>query len=247
MTKIPNKLKKDAIFQALFDIRFTSRDVTPEIITGKLASHSRWKGWSVQRLAFADIPAAVRQQDPALQFQPLIELHSAHGRLVRIGERSLSCHTLAPYPGWTVWEPELRATIDVLHSSFENLVVTRFGLRYINAVGPEHFINSVGELRLSVKIAGASPAGPLLLHYQHDRDPDHVAIVRISSREFVVNPQPPDLAAVIDVDVFTPASFSTADPEAAKAWLGRAHELAKEEFFRLIPDNIVRKLTEGKT
>jgi len=245
MAKIPDKLKKDAIFQALFDIRFTSKEVTPEIVTGKLASHNQWKGWSVQRLAFADIPAAVRQQDPGLQFQPLIQLQTA-GRLVQIGERSLSCHTLAPYPGWTAWEPELRAAIDVLHSSFENLQVTRFGLRYMNAVGPEHFINTVGELRLSVRVADASLAGgPLLLHYQHDRDPEHVALVRVSSREFVVNPQPPDLAAVIDVDVFTPASFSSADPDAAKAWLERAHELEKEEFFSLIPDDIVQKLTEG--
>ena len=245
MAKIPDKLKKDAIFQAVFDIRFTSKDVTPEIVTGKLASHAQWRGWSVQRLAFADIPAAVRQQDPGLQFQPLIELHNA-GRLVRIGERSLSCHTLAPYPGWTVWEPELRAAIDALLSSLENLVVTRFGLRYLNAIGPEHFINGVGELRLSVSVAGASLSGPLLVHFQHDRDPQHVAIVRISSREFVTNPQPPDLAAIVDIDVFTPASFSSADPNAAKAWLGRAHELEKEEFFRLIPDDIVEKLTEGK-
>ena len=88
--------------------------------------------------------------------------------------------------------------------------------------------------------------GPLLVHFQHDRDPQHVAIVRISSREFVTNPQPPDLAAIVDIDVFTPASFSSADPNAAKAWLGRAHELEKEEFFRLIPDDIVEKLTEGK-
>jgi uncharacterized protein (TIGR04255 family) len=243
MATLPDRLKKDAIFEALFDVRFTCTDL-PEVIIGKLAGHNQWKGWNVQRLVFADIPAAVRQQDPTLQYQPLMELRSNSGRLVRIGERSLSCHTLAPYPGWTAWQPELATTMEVLYSAFENLQVTRFGLRYINGLSPEHFINGVGELLISVTVADAALVGPLLLHYQHERDAEHVAVVRVASREFVTNPQPSNLSAIVDVDIFTPANFVSPGVESAKMWLGRAHEFAKEEFFRLIPSDILKKLRE---
>jgi uncharacterized protein (TIGR04255 family) len=245
MAKIPKKLKKDAIFQAIFDIRFTSRDL-PEVVVGKLAGHSRWKGWDVQRLAFADIPTTIRQQDPTLQFQPLFELRDRSGaRLVRVGDRSLSCHALAPYPGWTAWQPELDTAIDLLHQSFDDFVATRFGLRYINALTPEHFVKDISDLRVSVKIADAPCAGPLVLNYQQDRDVDHTAIVRISSREFVINPMPTDLSAIVDVDVFTPPSFTSNDPNQGKMWLVDAHTQLKDEFFRLFHVEMLEKLSEG--
>jgi uncharacterized protein (TIGR04255 family) len=245
MAKIPTKLKKDAIFQAIFDVRFTCGEL-PEVVVGKLAGHTRWKGWAVQRLAVADIPAAIRQQDPSLQHQPLIELQEKSGvRLVRIGDRSLSCIALPPYPGWTAWEPELNAVIDLLHQSFDDFVATRFGLRYINSMTPEHFIKGTGDLRVSVSVADAPLAGPLMLQYRRNRDVDHAAMIRIAARDFVANPMPADLSAIIDVDVFTSEKYRSTDPKQAKAWLGSAHTVLKEEFFRLIPDEILEKLSEG--
>jgi uncharacterized protein (TIGR04255 family) len=137
--------------------------------------------------------------------------------------------------------------MEVLFSSFENLAVTRFGLRYINVISPEHFINGVGDLRISVTVADTALASPLLLHYQHERDAAHAAIVRISAREFVTNPQPPNLSAIVDVDIFTLANFVSTDVDAAKTWLRQAHTLAKEEFFRLIPADVLQKLREDET
>jgi uncharacterized protein (TIGR04255 family) len=247
MIKIPQKLKKDGIFQAIFDVRFTSRDL-PEVVVGRLAGHGHWKGWDVQRLPVADIPATIRHQDPNLQFQPLFELREKSGlRLVRISDRAFSCHALPPYPGWTAWEPELKADIDLLHNSLDDFVATRLGLRYINALTPEHLVSDTSDLRVSVRVADAPLAGPLILNYQRDCDAEHMAIVRIASREFVTNPVPADLTAIIDVEVYTPAGFTSKSPQQATAWLGLAHTQLKEEFFRLFSDELLERLLEGGT
>jgi uncharacterized protein (TIGR04255 family) len=245
MIKIPDKLKKDAIFQALFDVRFTCRDL-PEVVVGKLAGNAHFKGWAVQRLAFADLPASLRQRDPALQHQPLMELRGNANQLVRIGDRSLSCHVLPPYPGWTAWQPELNAEIDLLYALFEDFTAVRFGLRYINALTLQHFVKDVSSLRLAVNVADAPFHGPLILNYQRERDSDHIAIVRVASREFVTNPLPSDLAAVVDIDVSTPAKFSSTDTNQAKAWLLIAHTQLKEEFFPLFSDETLEKLIKGE-
>lgn len=244
MAKIPKKLKKDGIFQAIFDIRFTSGDL-PEVIVGKLASHSLWKGWDVQRLPISDIPATLRHQDPNLQFQPLFELKEKGGRrLVRIGDRSFSCVALPPYPGWTAWQPELNAAIDVIYQSFGDFTAKQLGLRYINTMTPDLLIKDTSDLRISVNVAGAPLQGPLVLNYQREASKDHIAIIRIASRDFVLNPSPPDLSEIIDIDVSTLATFSSNNSKIAVAWLGDAHTLLKEEFFRLFTDETIDKLAE---
>jgi hypothetical protein len=41
--RIPKKLKDDPIVEALFEVRFTSKEVVPEVVLGKLASREEWK------------------------------------------------------------------------------------------------------------------------------------------------------------------------------------------------------------
>jgi uncharacterized protein (TIGR04255 family) len=244
MARIPDKLKKDSIFQAAFDVRFTCRDLA-EVVVGRLAGQPQWKQWDVQRLPVADIPSAIRQQDPTLQFQPLLELRAKDSaRLVRIGERSFSCHALLPYPGWTVWKPELSAAIDLLYGSFEDFAATRFGFRYVNTMTPDHFINDVADLRLAVRVADAPLGSPLMVNYQRNRDDDHIAVVRIASREFVSNPVPSTLSAVVDIDIYTPEKYVSRDEKQAAVWLESAHVQLKEEFFQLFTDEILEKLRE---
>jgi uncharacterized protein (TIGR04255 family) len=242
MASLPRKLKKDPIAEAIFDIHFTCRDL-PEVVVGLLASH--WKGFTAQRLPVAEIPQAIRKVDPNFQYQPLMELRrSGHPRVVKIGEQVLSYHALAPYPGWSQWNPELIEVIDFVFSTFDGVVATRLGLRYVNALTQDHFISDISSLNFTVSVGGTALDVPLNLNYLTKDGEHREALIRVASRQFVTNPGSVDLLALIDVDVFTPKDFESSDPSKAKNWLVDAHEFEKREFFRLFDEKLIRKLRE---
>jgi uncharacterized protein (TIGR04255 family) len=242
MASLPRKLKNVPISEATFEVRFMCSDL-PEMVVGDLASH--WKGWAAQRLPVADIPFVIRKADPNLQFQPMMELRNREQpRLVRFSEQVLSYHVQAPYPGWSEWSPELVGVIDFLFGAFENFRATRLGLRYLNALSPTHFVTDIKSLNFSTSVGGAGLDVPINLNYQIKDGDDRSALIRIASKEFVNNPSPPELVAVIDVDVFTPPTFSTSEAKTAKGWLEAAHDFEKREFFRLFTDELVSKLRE---
>jgi uncharacterized protein (TIGR04255 family) len=241
MAHVPEKLKKDAIAEAVFEVRFTSRDLS-EVFVGRLAG--RWDAFAPQRLPVADIPASLRAQDANLQHVPFLELRGQQPRLVKIGERVLSYHALPPYPGWTKLKPEMIETIDILFGSLTGFEATRLGLRYVNVLTTDdHFIKSVYSLNFKIAVANASLDAPLNLNYLENHGADHVSMVRIASKEFVGNPAP-SLSALVDVDVFTPTSFRTTDPARAKAWLNEAHTIEKAKFFRLFTGDWIEKMEE---
>jgi uncharacterized protein (TIGR04255 family) len=243
MVRIPPKLKNDPIVEALFEVRFTSDDI-PEVTIGKLASCPNWTDFSNQRLPLADVPATIREHDPNLAYQPVLQLQRPDGmRVIKIGPRVLSYHTLGPYPGWEVFEPELSASARHVFSELKNAIATRFGFRYVNLLTKDHFIVGISNLNLEVSLAGSPLTASFNLNYQRVLRPTHNSMVRVASVEFVQNPSP-NLSALVDIDIFTPATFSSTVADEARTWIDAAHNLLKEEFFTLLPDDVIDKLED---
>jgi uncharacterized protein (TIGR04255 family) len=245
MVRIPRKLKNDPIVEALFEVRFTSGDI-PEVAIGKLASGSAWANSTSQRLPVANVPAAIRESDPALMHQPVLQLQFQLGdsaRVIKIGSQVFSYHALAPYPGWTKFEPELLDTAEHVFGALKDARATRFGFRYINVLTKEHLIEAISNLNIEVTLERKSLTAPLNVNYQRSLAPKHNSLVRVTSMEFVENPSP-GITALVDVDIFTPPGFSAATAAEARAWLDEAHIFLKDEFFALIPEDIIDKLEE---
>jgi len=120
MGDLPRKLKKDAVAEALLEVRFDSTELG-ELVVGKLASHEMWRSFPSSRLPLADIPAPVRQADPNLAHQAVLERRNPDvTRVVKIGDRVFSYHALPPYPGWEALEPELLRAMEFVFGSVED-------------------------------------------------------------------------------------------------------------------------------
>ncbi len=248
MSATPKKLTKDAIAEALFDVRFECEESVslPEIVIGKLAEFEAWRDFKKVRLPVSEIPATIRSQDPSLKNQPVLELREMNGsRLVKIGVNVLSFHRLAPYPGWESFKPEIDSVIDGLFGSFQDFKATRLGFRYINIfTDTDHGVKNVKHLNYSVNVAGQDLQEPQNLNYKIARSDVHTALVRIASSEFVSGPAGRTIDVLVDVDVFTPEGWNTDDVEDARNWVEAAHTYEKEEFFKLFTDDMITKLVE---
>jgi uncharacterized protein (TIGR04255 family) len=246
MAALPTKLKKDSIIEAIFDVRFTCDDV-PELVIGKLAGNPTWNAFPAQQLPTANIPAAMRRMDANMQYLPVLERRSTDNKqIIRIGDRAISFHRAKPYPDWPIFGPELHDMMKFLldRAQLANLGVARFGLRYVNAfTEKDHGVKAIADLNLRISIGNKPLELPINLNFRRDYPDNKQAVVRITSRELVQAADPPDLCALVDIDVATPSGFKS-DGRDAHDWIEAAHEVEKTEYFGLYTDEMKDRLIE---
>ncbi|WP_414728193.1 TIGR04255 family protein [Zhongshania aliphaticivorans] len=245
-SELPNKLKKDAIAEALLEIRFESSDIE-ELVVGRLGDIPNLKGFIASRLPTSDIPEVIRKGDPTLRYQPTIEKRSVNNdRAARIGARVFSYHAYPPYPGWERYQGEINALIAAVFDKLSDLKVTRIGFRYINLLTKsDHLLNKLTDLEFSVAISNRPIVDDLSLSFTSDHS-NSTVLTKIVSPNFVNLPpnQKTGLAGVVDIDVFTPQEYTAATAQEVINWVDQAHTLEKKAFFSLIPVQVLEALKE---
>lgn len=242
---IPARLKHDAIVEAVLEIRFDTTTL-PEIFFGRLADYVPWKSFEQRLTPAHEIPASLREGDPNLRYQPVFELAApADHRAVRIGQHVLSYHRTAPYVGWVRFEPELDELISGLFEKADEPVITRLGLRYINALRTDlHGIQHLTDLDLTLEIAGEPVVGSVNVNFTATVADSMQCTVRVATIDLVQGALPPASSILVDVDVFTKDSFKTSEKKTVIDWVKRAHAREKEQFFRLLRDETIDALRE---
>lgn len=235
MIDLPKKLKHDAIIEAVVEIQFDHQTV-PEVVIGRLAASDAWAGYQSVRLPLADFPAGLRDSDPLLRHQAIIQLQRPEpGELVKIGPRSISLHHLAPYDGWHSFSSRVEALIEVLSKSIAPIHITRTGLRYINALTPAHGFETIWDLQLTLEVAGEHPSSEFTSVYRVYGDDGLLAQVTVAAPAFVPNMTVLNAVALIDIDVSCQSPLGAAPPQDVRKWFESAHDFEKSAFFALWP------------
>lgn len=245
-TVLPNKLKDDAIVEALLEIQFDSDDLG-EIVIGRLTDFDLWSGYSVARLSAANIPENIRSADLSLRFQPVIERRSQDGGSnVRIGGNVLSYHVYAPYPGWSDFKLRVNAIVKELFNKVTNLQVSRLGFRYINYLQKDrHCINSIEDLSLNIQLGEKPVVSGFNLSHIKEMSESHYVLIKVASPEFIEGNQcPTDLVCVADIDVFSTKNFVADSFSVVEKWIEEAHAIEKRAFFSLFKQDTINKLKE---
>lgn len=245
MGELPKKLTRDAIMEALLEIRFETAQVG-EVLVGRLASFPLFEGYSVSRLPIASFPAEIRDADANLRFQPTLQLASpAPGELVKIGPHVVSLHVMAPYPGWAVLSERLRLVVEALFEAINDIIIARLGLRYINAITVEHGVDRISDLRFSLELGGQKINSELVFSHRFKSEDDVHGTLSLATPSFVNGPTlPSECAAFVDIDIFTPKALGKTDPNAVLHWVDRAHDAEKVAFFGLFSEAQIEKLKD---
>lgn len=239
----PEKLKQDAIVEAIFELRFLTT-TPPEFLLVRLADF--WKDFSQSRLPAYGIPDPIRTADPNFRYQPVFELlESTNQRSVRIGPNVLSYHLRSPYNGWPTFGTELDRVTAALFKSANDLMVSRLGLRYINALTPaDHGIHAVSDLDMSVRIGDVNILDGINVNVTKQLHPAMACIVRVATPGFITGLLPAGTSVLADIDVFTPDPFEARNHSDVMKWVESAHAAEKREFFALLNDQTVDDLRE---
>jgi uncharacterized protein (TIGR04255 family) len=243
---IPKKLKRDAIVEAVFEIRFDMTTLA-EILVARFADSVPWKAFDQHYMPVHELPASLREGDPNLRYQPVFELAEAtEHRAVRIGQHVLSYHRTAPYVGWQRFQLELHEIIETLFAKVDGLSIIRLGFRYINALQTDpHGIRRLSDLDLTLAVSHEAIAGSVNINFTTSVSDNTQCIVRIATADLVQGALPPATSILIDVDVSTKDSFKTTEANVLRDWVEFAHTIEKEQFFRLLTDETIDTLKEN--
>lgn len=244
---LPKKLKSDAILEALLEIRFEPpATAVAEIMVGRLADTPDWKGFNSVRLPMADIPAPMRLADPNLRYLPSIELVSGDGSVsVRVGPNVIAYSRRGNYPGWAVFDRELKVVVGRLYDVLPNVRVSRLGLRYINALRTDlHQVGSVDDMAISASVSGEKITDSLNLNFKTRVGTEFETMSRIATVDMAEGNIPEFATIIVDVDVYTGGDFSKADAAAVTNWVDGAHRFEKESFFKALGADATERLRE---
>jgi uncharacterized protein (TIGR04255 family) len=244
-TPLPERISPDAIIEALVEFRFERGDELPEAIVGRLLDAPLWTDYAQVRLATADIPQTLRENDPNLRYLPIIELRKKDAsRIAKVGGRVFSYHVLEPYPGWTVFHDEIETVVRSIVESLKFIPFSRLGLRYINVFRPEeHHVLGLTDTNISLSVRSELLAGAVNINYMKVVEPTHIITVKIATPEFVIGNLRPGFSLLCDIDVATKGEVSVTGAESTMSWITTAHDLEKQEFFKILRDEITKTLS----
>ena len=130
--KLPIKLGKEPLIDAVFEVRFTgtasASDVLPGFLFGRLEGEK-----SLERLPTANLPKPVRDADPNLHFAPLTRLRW-NNFVISISDRSLLVGCTIPYLGWVAFKPAILQIIHTIHEIGIIKNVNRFSVKYTDII-----------------------------------------------------------------------------------------------------------------
>ena len=241
---LPERIDPDAIIEALVEFRFERAEL-PEAIVGRLLDAPLWADYSQIRLPTADIPQPIRESNENFRYLPIIELRNKDNtRSVKIGGHVFSYHVLPLYPGWVTFLQELRTVLTTIIEKLKSDDFSRLGFRYINVLRPdEHHVSGLADTKISVTVSNERLTEAVNLNYRRTFESDHTVTVKVSTPEFVAGQVRPGYSLLCDIDVATKGEISLKGFVAALDWITTAHDLEKDEFFKILPDAITEQLT----
>jgi uncharacterized protein (TIGR04255 family) len=156
--KLPQKLRREPLVEAVFEMRFAAKlpasSVFPGLLFAKLPGDK-----TIERLPAAELPQQVRLADPNLRYAPLIRM-DWRTFLILTSDQSVALACKSPYPGWSEFKPAIMSMTKILAEADIVQSVERFSLKYTDVVpselgGPSSIVDF--DLRIGPHEAAGSP------------------------------------------------------------------------------------------
>lgn len=150
--KLPKKLLKEPLIDAIFEMRFSSSDHVSEILPGFLFGKLEGKK-SIVNLPASQIPKPLRDTDPNLKFSPLTRLNWGN-YTINIGDNSISVGCNYPYQGWVQFKDHIIKVISAIKDIEVLECVNRYSMKYIDLIPSNNIKNQISLINMDLSIAG---------------------------------------------------------------------------------------------
>ena len=240
--KIPVRLRKEPLIEAVWEVRFTSeKQNVADLLPGLIYNAIPGRYPNIVRLPVADIPAPIAERDPNLRYVPKIRLEGDN-QAIQIGEHVLSLSCRRPYSGWKSFSADIRNLIAVGRETGLINHLDRFSLKYIDLIQlvqpPDLCV-----LNIDLKLGGHPVAKQPVQLRTEIIEEGLIHIIQVVSPAEVSLPGDATRPEGVLLDIDTIASFkedgSWGDVEKR---LDVAHSASKKIFFNLLTAETIARL-----
>lgn len=242
-TKLPKKLKKEPIIDAVFELRFTSIVPASSVLTGILFSKLSGEKTIVNQPA-SQIPEQVRAADPNLQFAPLTRITCGQF-IYSFGDRSMAVACGKPYPGWTAFKFAILEAMGHIETAGVVSSVQRYGLKYVDMISGDSVTNNASLVVLDMTI-GKHKLGKEIFQVRVDIPNGNVVnVVQIVSKAAATFPDGTKKEGlIIDIDTITTVDSLNMQKllKTLLADLDNIHDTNAELFFDCLQPETIASL-----
>jgi uncharacterized protein (TIGR04255 family) len=237
MTKLPKQINPCPINQAVVEIRFDS-SLPPDAVFGVVYNALKGSYELADQLPILQIPEAVRNNDPKMQFQPHYQL-KREDFIVQIGPKVIAIAVAnQKYTSWKSYYKEIETVFNSINEIGFILNVSRVGLRYQNIFRADIWKN----LNISLKIAGSEVSdGEVFVRTLLPKDGYKVLLQTGNSLNLEENDQIVGRVSIIDIDTSIEGE-SLNFFENMNSILEKGHSIEKEIFFGLLNPDFLNSL-----
>lgn len=233
MNKIPKRLKKEPLIEAIWQVQFESPgagDILPGVLyTALKARHPRI---GLHRLPTADIPAPIAQIDPNLRFAAKVRIEEPDGRFLwQVGDRVVTMNCRKPYAGWSAFREEILDLTQNIKTSGLVPQPQRHSLRYIDLLTLEP-APDLSAFKLAMKLGDHEIRRHHLQMRLEIPDNECTHVVQIATPAQVIFPEGMEEGSIVDIETFSPEN--SVDWNAIATQIDYMHERSKALFFEHI-------------
>jgi uncharacterized protein (TIGR04255 family) len=148
---LPQKLKKEPLVDAIFEVRFSSSTTASNVIPGFFFAKLEPKEWVVDSLPIAEVPSKIRSDDPNLRYQPLMRIHWDNF-LILVGDNTLGVACKMPYSGWSEFRERIIKIIGLLVDAKIVKAFDRYSLKYVDVIEDENLAKQIQMINMDIRI-----------------------------------------------------------------------------------------------
>ncbi len=243
MQPLPDRLEREPLVDALFEVRLSGTPSLTDILPGFLF-HDLDPKPTISRMAAADIPQPMRATVPDLQFAPLMRLDWRE-YLISVGDRNVLISCKMPYPKW----PNFKATILDLTRRIANMGlagnVERYSLKYVNLIQAPTLAEQIAKIKIAITLGGETVADEhaTLQVHRHENGIIHISSVIIGAEGQLADGRRL-FGAVVDIDSIRniEATDFAAFAEGLEPGLEELRQANKRKFFSCLTAETINEM-----
>ena len=237
--RIPKRLEKSPITQAVYEIRFNSEIEKDRIIYNFQQIISNDLKTSAIELPFNKIPDFIRSGDPYMRYQPCYRFQN-ECFVVQFSQYSLIFSYLPPYNSWQTWYEMFSKILNGIKDSelAFHLLIERVGIRYIDVIEGALKANcNVSYLLGEKKYDFADKKIKFRAEFSEKENTTILKIENLQKNET-------EFDTLIDIDVIRKYEHLSFLEYFGNDFnnLQELHEISKRYFFGLLNDDSLKKL-----
>ena len=235
--KIPKRLKRNPIVDAVAEVQFTS-SLPSEVILGLVYEKVKDKFGQPKNLPIVQLPSAMREKDPILKYQACYRFDKP-GNVLLVGPHNVALST-TPYTDWDAAKPLLSEILDKFDKLQLFSSIERIGLRYVNFFEK---LNIFEYLTLSLEVNKRSIASRSIVLRTEDKVDGFTVITNVSNAANTVIAGETKEGSLLDLDIIRkqPEIQKGAVPQKLLELFTEANKLADDAFFGLLKEEFLSR------